>query len=198
MHAPPAGAAPCPKRAAFAQPQNIIVSSQDSSPAPAARSPQGAEGPRRRRRARLSSRPIAQQPSAHKPKGRRDSELPADAEGPPTSQVPSRRRFRDSNRERERPSLAVGVGAPRRRAKARRRKPLKAAASLRHSARGQLRRERDSNPRQAFDLRPLSKRVPSATRSSLQKIFGSQGGRERSRKRFGVKWDRWGRQFSGF
>lgn len=31
-----------------------------------------------------------------------------------------------------------------------------------------LRRGRDSNPRQAFDLRPLSKRVPSATRSPLQ------------------------------
>src|SRR5437868_5267126 len=36
------------------------------------------------------------------------------------------------------------------------------------------RRGRDSNPRQAFDLRPLSKRVPSATRSPLPKGRASE------------------------
>src|SRR5260370_632313 len=43
----------------------------------------------------------------------------------------------------------------------------------------QQRRSGDSNPRQAFDLRPLSKRVPSATRSPLPKARPPHGTRNR-------------------
>jgi hypothetical protein len=79
--------------------------------------------------------------------------------------------------QRSEASTALGeVGAPQ--TPEGRRGGTGAFASLRHTARGQDqgRRERDSNPRQAFDLRPLSKRVPSATRSSLQKISEAREG----------------------
>ena len=53
-------------------------------------------------------------------------------------------------------------------------------------------------PSVGFLLHPLSKRVPSATRSPLQYGFQSLGGREPSRSGWAVKRDRRGRVFQGF
>ena len=75
-----------------------------------------------------------------------------------------------ASRNRARPSEAVD-GA-RSRTPVRRRPPAAGSRRYRAVTGCDLRRGRDSNPRQAFDLRPLSKRVPSATRSPLPSTPG--------------------------